>query len=857
MPPHRIHDTARLRGGSQLHSEVFVLENSANSISLSLPSTADALGAKAPSPSDERRMQSPPARNGGDAQDHPDAMHIPAASGGVLPLPPLRQSAVFGGGDVCGFPAVCSSADFARGPVEALCTPAVVGGVWPLPRLRPSAVSGEGGLCGSSAAIVVVADDIDCQKPPACDGGGDAGNISVDTGGRGCRIRISSKRSMSEPPGGSMDSLLGYSRSSLKSSRLGGSANVVYDDDGPVVKRFCAESDVLLAAECAAADSCEGIDAPVAKRLCVLSGSVGFSGDCEAAAEVSDSTRRVQGDLAAANRSDVVGVEVLHPDGNGFSVACSAALDVSECTPRVTGDAVDAALHPVLAGCKKRFISDHSFPVTLHSPQPQVMDVQHNCQNQNMRFVRSRIANMSDGVGDSTNFCEHLSNAPVSNPAGATSGLCADFSGAASSGDQAVSCGITDRSFKVHEAPPPQVMQNLFESRNRITLWLDYLIPDGGKPTDILDNVLDNVPVSQTAGIAPVPSEPSPEFSQLRGATVLDPFVQTACVSEASDSCPPVNRQMLFQTVPCVSQMSPIVWQNAAGNHCCMNGDVPNAGARILFHAKPDGQLSFVRCKKCQPRFPRFELFQIHRLRVRSKSKINFELGVKKAGGNSKSLWCPDCIRLRSWCFPGGCPPKVGPMSNVAGDVNVNFHEPRDRFSGDIGMAIPCLSAEHSFEGSGSASPNVGMAIPRQSVEHSIFGSQELAQTRGWRSRAVVPNTASMAAGASPNEGVAIPCINAEYSFEGSGSASPNEGMAIPCQSAENVDVDWKVRHNIGALSEYAEDWMQNAVMRDRRISHTIPGPVDVAKAPFPDIMPVIKYVRHHRTNHCGKDCRS
>ena len=110
-----------------------------------------------------------------------------------------------------------------------------------------------------------------------------------------------------------MDSWLGYSRSSLKSRRLGGSANVVYDDDGPVVKRFCAESDLLLAAECAAADSCEGIDAPVAKRLCVLSGSVGFSGDCKAAAEVSDSTRRVQGDLAAANRSDVVDLDVFAP----------------------------------------------------------------------------------------------------------------------------------------------------------------------------------------------------------------------------------------------------------------------------------------------------------------------------------------------------------------------------------------------------------------------------------------------------------------------------------------------------------------------------------------------------------------
>ena len=154
-----------------MHSEVFVRENSANSISLSLPSTADALGANVTSSSDERRMQSPPARNGGDAQDHFEALRIPAVTGGVLPLSPLRPSAVSGGGGVCGFPAVCTSADVARDCVEALCIPAVVGGVRPLPRLRPSAVSGEGGLCGSSAVIAVAADGIDCQIPPACDGG--------------------------------------------------------------------------------------------------------------------------------------------------------------------------------------------------------------------------------------------------------------------------------------------------------------------------------------------------------------------------------------------------------------------------------------------------------------------------------------------------------------------------------------------------------------------------------------------------------------------------------------------------------------------------------------------------------------
>ena len=57
-------------------------------------------------------------------------------------------------------------------------------------------------------------------------------------------------------------------------------------------------------------------------------------------------------------------------------------------------------------------------------------------------------------------------------------------------------------------------------------------------------------------------------------------------------------------------------------------------------------------------------------------------------------------------------------MSKVVSGLSVNLHETRFGFSGDVGMAIPCLSAEHSFEGSGSASPNEGMATPCQSAEN-------------------------------------------------------------------------------------------------------------------------------------------
>ena len=144
-------------------------------------------------------------------------------------------------------------------------------------------------------------------------------------------------------------------------------------------------------------------------------------------------------------------------------------------------------------------------------------------------------------------------------------------------------------------------MQHFIKSRNRVTLWLDHLIPDGGNPTEILDKVLDSVPESPTAGIAPVPTESSPRSSQLRGTVGLDPLV---CVSDVSESCAPVDKQLLFQIVPSVSQLSPIVWQNAAGNHCCANGDVPHAGARSLFHAKPNGQLSFVFLEEVPAQIP-------------------------------------------------------------------------------------------------------------------------------------------------------------------------------------------------------------------------------------------------------------
>ena len=116
-----------------------------------------------------------------------------------------------------------------------------------------------------------------------------------------------------------------------------------------------------------------------------------------------------------------------------------------------------------------------------------------------MRFVGSIIATKSDGVGDSKNFSEATSNAPASNSAGVTSGQSADPSGAASSGDHTDSCCLTDRSFQVYDAPLPQVMYKNIESRNRKTLWLDYLVSDGGKPTRKNVRLLDSVPESQTA----------------------------------------------------------------------------------------------------------------------------------------------------------------------------------------------------------------------------------------------------------------------------------------------------------------------------------------------------------------------